>query len=508
MKKILSAVLLLFSFFTYAQQVEINGVRKNEFRGVKSIENKGYYTFYVNERLGKGMVEFMLELYDLNLNLTKKTPIQITKRSQLIGGEFNGKDFLFVFADVAKKQNTFITLDINGNIIKQDVVKHKKFATAGSTEVYPDMSGDGFYITSTVKEKKWGYSIQKLDRNLSTVWDKTVSKDRGMVSIEATESGNGKLVVLTVERATLTSKKVTGRIVEFNSLTGEKGYEYSLYDGEVTGIPSTILIDKDGSIVTAGMYFEGERWDNINSDGIFFLRLSPTGEKMFYNKIDWDNGIQQALKATHRKFSIGSKPKVLFHEIVKTESGYQVISETFRKTVKAATVLAAMGGGSRQDIPVGFTVMDFIIFNYDKNGQPLDINKIEKPYKSILVDGNTARAGGVKLAYYFKKLGLFTYEYSAVSTSGENIIIYSNWEEPVAMGRGTPYVGITTIKMGEESRTNKIPLDKKMTNYASSSGPENDKTGAIRSKPGYVCIYFFNKKDKTINLMLEEIKIN
>jgi hypothetical protein len=508
-------IFLLFTFLlvftiSFSQQVEINGVRASEFRGVQAIENKGYFTFYVNEKIGKGMVEFMLEIYDLDLKLLKQTPIQITKHSTLIGGEFNGNDFLFGFADILKKTNTMVTIDVTGTIIKQEVVKNKKYATAGTMAIYPDMEGDGFFITSSVKEKKWGYSIQKVDRNLSTIWEKTVSNDRGIVAIEATESGNGKLVVITTERPTLMSQKVTAKIVEFNAKTGDKQYEYSLYDGKITGVPSAFLIDKDGSVVTAGMYFDGEKWDNVNSDGIFFLKLSSTGEKEFYTTIDWENGIQKALQSSHRKFAIGSKPKVLFHDIVRTDQGYQVVSETFRKTVKAGTVLAVMNGNRAEDIPVGFTVMDFIIFNYDYAGKPIDINKIDKPYKSITVPGIYAQAGGVKMAYYMKKMRMFTYEFNAkLPGSNENVIVYSNWEEPKGLGYGTPYVGITSIKIGEESKTNKIPLEKRISKYRDYNGnSDNDKTGAIKSKPGYVCIYYYNKKEKTISMVLEELKLN
>src|SRR5688572_12853404 len=219
-KLLLLVFFALMSSYTFAQTAQITGVRKNEFRGVKPIENKGYYTFYVNEKAGKGMVEFMLELYDLDLNLVKKTPILITKNSTMIGGEFNGKDFIFAFYDLGKKQNTFATIDIDGNIIKQEVRQNKKSATAGTVQIFPSMDGDGFFVTQTVKEKKWGYSVEKVDRSLKQIWEKTVTNDRGVVMIEAVETGNNQLIVVTKESASALSKKVYGKIVCFN---GENG---------------------------------------------------------------------------------------------------------------------------------------------------------------------------------------------------------------------------------------------------------------------------------------------
>ncbi|QHL86930.1 hypothetical protein GU926_05555 [Nibribacter ruber] len=501
------AAMLLVGAAGYAQQAQISGVRKAEFRGVEAIKDKGYYTFYVNEKAKNGMMEFILEIFDLDLNLIKKTPITITRSSKLIGGEFNGQDFLFAFSDFSKSQNTFVTVDQQGNLIKQEVRQNRKLATAGSTAIYPSMDGDGFFVTQSVKEKKWGYSIEKLDRNLLPIWEKTVTNDRGMIAIEAVEAGNGQLVAITAERPNAFSTKVLGKIVSFDGTAGEKKFEQPLFDGKVTGIPSAFLIDKSGNITTAGMYFDGDRWDAVNSDGIFFMKLSSTGEKLAYNTMDWDNGIQNTLKATSRKFSIGSKPKVLFHEIVEDAKGdYQIVAETFRKTVKAGTVLAMAAGGNSASIPWGFTVMDYIIFNYDKMGKPLDVNKIEKPYKSIYVDGSIASLGGVSLAYYLRKYKMFTFDFTTrLQGSDEQVIVYSNFED-ATLGKGNPYVGVSSIKMGEASKTTKIPLTKKLSQYTSIS-PDDAKTGALQSKPGYVCMYHYDKKTQTINLVLEELKM-
>lgn len=510
MKKhfILLALLALVSGFGFAQTAQITGVSKNEFRGVKPILNKGYYTFYVNEKAAKGMVEFMLELYDLDLNPIKKTPILISKNSTMIGGEFNGQDFLFAFSDPMKKQNTFATIDSEGNIIKQEVRQNKKMATAGTTAIYPSMDGEGFFVTQLVKEKKWGYSIEKLDRNLSAVWEKTVTKEKGFVGIEAAEAGNGKLVIISAERPSALSNKVFGKIVCFDGATGKIAYEQPLFDGQRTGIPSAVMIDKEGNVVTAGMYFDGEKWDATNSDGVFFMKLSPAGKKLMNNHVDWDKGIQEKLKATSRKFAIGSKPKVLFHEIIEADNGgYQVIAETFRKTMKAGTVLAMAAGGSNADAPWGFTVMDYVIFNYDKNGEPNYINKIEKPYKSGYVPGSIANMGGVSLAYYMKKYKMFTYEFTTkLKDSDKQVIVYTNFED-AGIGTGMPYIGVSTLQMGKESVTNKMPLSKKLAKFTTGGNPEDMRTGAIQSKPGYVCMYYYDKKTQTINLALEELKL-
>jgi hypothetical protein len=495
---------LLTTTMVQSQQVQIDGIRLKEFRGVSSIPDKGYYTYYVNEKSGKGMIEFALELYDLDLNVIKKTTIEVTKNSELTGGEFNGQDFLFVFNDLSKKTNTLVTVDGSGNIIKKKVEETKKFATAGSTAIYPAMDASGFYMTQAVKEKKWGFEVTKLDRDLKELWSKTTTVEKGMVSVASAESGPGKLMVISMERPGLMSKKIYGKVVSFNGATGEKEYEYDLFDGKQTNLPSSFLIEPDGTVATAGMYYDGEKMNGDNSDGIFFLKLDPSGKQVAYKSIDWDNGIQNALKATKRKFSIGSKPKVLFHEIIKESSGnYQVISETFRKAVGATAALSMLAGGSAQDMPMRFTVMDYIIFNFDSKGEPLDINKIEKPYKTMEVAGGIANADGITLANYLKRFKMFTYEFQTVLPSGKQAIVYTNFED-AGLGTGKPYVGVSTIDIGRDTETQKIPVPKKYTSFVTGN-PDNMRAGALKGKPGKICMYVYDKKMKAILMSVEEI---
>lgn len=344
---IMIALLMSNAYLVNAQRAEIRDVRKREFRGVHAIVNKqtqetqGYYTFYVNEKLGGGMVNFVITIFDVNLKLVKQTPITITKRSVVDGSEFDGNDFLFIFNDIAKKKLTYVTVDDKGSIIKTKGIEEKKFA-ATTADVYPS-NNNGFYIVKPIKEKKWGYSVAKVDRDIKTLWEKRFVPTKGIVTVEAIESGSDRIIVIQLTKPTISSKKGKGEIVCMDDKTGKILYKYPLFDGEFTAIPSAFLIDRKGNIVTAGMYFKGERMRSVNSDGLFFLKLSPEGKKIEYNKVDWDAGIQQLLKATSSKISIGSKPKVFFHDIVQSEDGgYQIIAETFRKSMPLKTFRIAI----------------------------------------------------------------------------------------------------------------------------------------------------------------------
>ncbi|MBW8050798.1 MAG: hypothetical protein FVQ77_10780 [Cytophagales bacterium] len=510
---VLFALLISNANLVSAQSAEIRDVRKREFRGVHAIVNKetgeaaGYYTFYVNEKVGGGMINFVIAIYDLELKLIKQTPITISKRSTVDGSEFNGKDFMFVFKDVPKKKLTYVTVDSKGGIIKTKGIVEKKFA-ATTSEVYPS-ANDAFYIVKPIKEKKWGYSVAKTDRNINTLWEKRFMPEKGFVGVEAIESGGDRIIVVQLIKPSALSKKGKGEIVCMDDKSGNILYKYPLFDGVVTNVPSAFLIDSKGNIVTGGMYFAGERMSGKNSDGLFFLKLSPEGKKLTYTRVDWDAGIQELLKATSRKFAIGSKPKVFFHDIVESEDGgYQIISETFRKSMPGISsrlkdlITGRYIGDITQDSkPLNFTVMDFIIFNYDESGKMNNINKIAKDYTKVVCyyPYNSVYYGGLKLAKVVKSYGFFDYAFTTtLPDSKQEVMISRN------MVSANPHIGITSIEVGKESETHKIPIKRgtaRMTGKAASF------IGAIKSKPGYLCVYYYDKKEQTVHLYLEKIQM-
>jgi hypothetical protein len=505
-----SILYLFIAFITtgplvYGQSVEIRDVRKNEFRGVYPIINKmtkvpqGYYTFYVNEKEGAGMVNFIIAIYDLDLKLIKQTPISITKNSTVDGSEYNGEDFLFVFNDLRKKTITYITVDTKGEIIKRkDIIEEKRYAA--TADVYPS-NNSGFYIVKPIKEKKWGYSVERVDRNLNTQWEKRFMPERGFVTVDAVESDEDKIIVIQNVRPTLMSSKAIAEFVCLSDATGDQLFNYSLFDGVSTAQPSAFLIDKDKNIITGGMYFEGEKLDATNSDGIFFLKLSPKGEKLSYNKIDWDNGIQEILQKSKRGFSIGSKPKVYFQDITQgTDGGYQVISETFQKNMQlVSSPLKDMITGRfmgcmncNDSKAVTFEIMDFMFFNFDKAGKLSNINMIEKEHTKVSVYSPYNGYAGLAMAKVVDKFGWFNYSFVTALPSGDKLLVSSNFALSDA------YIGLNTIKAGEVSQMEKIPVDKKSA--------KGGHLACMRGKPGNLCISLFDKKEQVVYMYIQPLK--
>jgi len=507
---ILILLLLVFSHYITAQEVEINNVQKRYFKGVKPIMNQktnepaGYYTYYLEEKVDKDEFRFSLRIFDLDLNLRKEAPIIMPKKTTLDGSTFNGSDFLFVFRNLRDKLTTFMTFDYMGNEIKKlEVPDSKRYLP--TADVFP--AEDGFFVVKSIKEKKIGYAVVKYDRELNEKWESKFVPEKGYAGVEAVEtSGDQIIIVQTVGKSRL-SKNLIGEIVCLDNLSGDVKYNYSLYDGEATCIPSSFLIDKDQNVVTGGMYFDGEKWSAKNSDGIFFLKLSPKGEKMFYSKESWDNGIQKIIKqGSDVRFAIGSKPKVLFEDIIQAKDGsYQIISETFRKSLQMINIkvkdlitgryIGDIGYHNNRDHgnAMNFEILDFIIFNFSTDGNLANLNIIEKPHTNITCYTPYNGYGGLNLARAVREMGWFNYGFMHQLNDSENrIMVSSNFVI------GEPYIGLTTIEKDKVSETTKIMLDRKSSKGGS--------LGVAPAKPGKLFTYLFDKSEKTVYMKIIDMQ--
>lgn len=492
----------------FAQSAELTGVRKREFRGVFPILNKstkaceGYYCFYVNEKEEKGMMNFIIALFDKDFKMIKQTPISITKRSQVDGSEFNGSDFMFLFNDIYKKAVTKVTVDKSGNIIKTlGTIEDKRFeATA---DVYPAGEG-GFFVVQPIKDPKPGYTIERLDRTLKSTWKKTYGVDKGYTYPEEVTVGNGRIAIIQVTGASRMSAKMHGDLVVLDETSGKDLFTYPLYDGTTTAVPSTLLMDETHNIVAGGMYFNGEKWDNTNSDGIFFLKLDPSGKVLIDRREDWDNGIQKIIKdASKKTLTISSKPKVYFHSIVQgVDGGYQIIGETFKKNIVlmnsvlsdqiTGRFIGDINSTTTDNKPVTFEVMDFIIFNFNSKGDMTNVNIIEKEHTKVSCYYPYQNYGGLALAKVVAKYGFFNYAFMMTMPDGkQEFLVSSNFTK-------APNIGFTTILPGEESVTKTIPVDKRTIRGGG--------IGVMPAQPGNVGVYIFDKKEETVLIYNQPVK--
>ena len=522
---ILSFILLLSTGLLAAQEVTIEGLSARGFSGVKSINGEFYYTFYFGEKTdNKGMANFILALYDQNLKSVKNAEIEISKNSELAASAFNGQYFLFIFADLSKKKRTMVTLDKNGIIIKQNVEEDVRAALL-TPDNYPEIHGiseNEFVIVRPEKEKKFGYEIQRVDKNLNSKWTQSFFPEKGVWSVEDSKLSGDKLILLRKEKANaLLGDKHTYSVQSVNLETGEAVYSTALVNEDDGAYPDFIRVDDKGVVATGGMYFKDGKYDDKNSDGLFFALISPDGTISKFSKSSWKK-VKDQIKGDFSSDLVGGRTKVLVEDIIQKKDGnYMVIGETWRKSNSSDNTgsgslrkLGGIGGGSSSSSDSkdkGFTLMDFAFFNFDAKGDLSSIDKVEKVTKEAVIKGSLAEEHGLAMAQNLYKRKFFCYR-NTIEANNKQYIMFKNDDGfkckayflPVGASSVT---GIGSIDMDKwvSEGLNKLGKFSKMAggnkytfgssdNMFETSNPELYKN-IIPAKPGFVLLYqFYNGK--------------
>lgn len=526
--KILLAVMVIAAV-TKGQKVTIEGLSARSFSGVKSINGQYYYTFYFGEKTeNKGMANFVLALYDADLNPVKTAEIEISKDSRLAGSSFNGQYFLFRFSDLVRNKRTTITMDKDGNVIKNDV-EEKVRAALLVADNDPDvhaLNESEFLIISPEREKKFGYEVSIVDKDLNVKWANSFFPDKGSWSIEDTRIVGDKLYLLRREKPSLIGDKYTYAVQGIKLTDGAEVYTTELKDEDDGGFPNFINVNNEGVVATGGMYFKKGKYDEKNSDGLFFALIDQDGKITKMSKTSWKE-VKDEIKGDFSSALVGGKTKVLVEDIIRKDDGtYIVVAETFRKSAADETgagALTKLGGMSSSkgsaDGDKGFTVMDFAFFNFDANGTLTGIDKVEKETKEAIIKGSLADKNGLELAQELYKRKFFSYR-TTMMVDGKQYIMYKNLDGFKTKAYFLPVGSTSTNGAGSidmdkwmSEGLNKVGKVAKWTGQSMKAEFGSEEFGTpkntelyknvIPAKPGYVLIYnFFNGK---MDIWLEPI---
>lgn len=529
MKKFFLALMVagITSLSVNAQEVTLEGISGRSFSGVRTINGQIYYTFYFGEKSEtKGMANFVLALYDQDLKSIKNTNIEISKNSELAASAFNGKYFMFIFADVTKNKRTTVTLDKEGNIVKQKVDEDVKAALL-MPDNYPVIHGlneDEFIVLHPEKVKKYGFEVERMDKDLNSKWTKPYFPEHGTWSIQDSRIVNGKLFILREEKETLLGEKYTYTVQGMNVDNGDQLFATELKNNDDGGFPNFINPTEDGGVITGGMYFKNGKYDDKNSDGLFFAIIAPDGNISKFSKTSWKK-VQDQIKGDFSSALFGGKTKVMVEDIIhKKDGNYMIVTETWRKSNDAENTgdgglrklgkLGGFGGGgsssSSDPHDKGFTVMDFAFFNFDANGELASIDKVDKITKEAVIKGKLADRSGLSMALELYNRRFFCYR-NCIEMNGKQYIVFKNddgykskaYFMPVGATstQGLPFIDMDKWvpeglnKMGQITKWtggNKYTIGDE--EFGQSTNPELYK-GIVPAKEGYMLMYqFFNGK--------------
>jgi hypothetical protein len=524
-KNILFLLALCFAINLHAQEITIETPGIRSFSGVKSINGEIIFTSWFGEKTdNKGMANFVLKLYDKDLKEIKTTTIELTKYSELASYAFSGKYFLFIFVDALKKNRTMITLDAQGNTVqrKSEEDVRRALLIAENFPVIHVLNDEEFLLLRPMRDKKFGFDIERLDKNLVSKWTKSHIPEDGILKAQDSKIQDNKLYLLREQNPTRYSDNFVYSVQCFDLATGDQLYSTDLVNGDDGGAPSFIRIASNGDVATGGMYFKGGKYDDKNSDGLFFSLISSAGAISQFTKTSW-NSIKEKISGEFSSALIGGKTKIMVEDVIKKSDGtYMVICEQFKKANNAnmTGVGAALGGTSASTgtSEVGFTVLDFVFFNFDNSGKLTTIDVVKKESKEARVTGKIATEKGLAIAQYMYGRGFFSYK-GTFMQNDKQIILYRNDEGFKSRAYFLPVgakstEGIPSIDMDRwvSEKLNKVGMFSKAVSgnqYTFNSDSFSNDYELYKNiaafKPGSMLLYDYNTKG--LKIWLEPVPV-
>ncbi|MBI5857968.1 MAG: hypothetical protein HZB42_10035 [Sphingobacteriales bacterium] len=515
MKKLLFVfiVMLGYSLTAPAQKMTVENVHKASARNAAAIKQgsdaKGYYFFFISDKIDKKTNEYTLRITDNTLKVLKDVKFQDSKHVYILESSFNGTDLIFLFynddentfeyqvygAD-GKKKHTY-----NRQLSKKDerFLKNTYLSADDEEETYKGLypvEGNGFVSVmpsredndytfqvdffSTEKNKKWTYTPTEGGKKFIGDY---LGYYKGVVYIEVLRFGG------------MFDQKPDSYILGLSIESGKKLFEKPT-DSKFRFYPASLSLVNEGKAYIYGEYFDVD--GNIMKDkskGFAFWGVDEKGAIISEKYLSWDVEIAKYMDVTS-KGRIADFGFMYLHQFVQTADGkIFAVGEGFKKTASALGILSTVlsNNGNRASVTKA-KVTDMMILTFDQDFNIKGAKVWDKNSNSIELPGGfdfmSTPLLGKLLKYYF---GGFDYAYTQVSNDFSSFsVYYSDFVKEKGSYKGGTFNSISYT-------------DGKFTTDRINTKSDAKFSAIYPSSQGRVLIMDYYKKDKRLEMHIEKM---
>ncbi|MEJ8816704.1 DUF6770 family protein [Lacibacter sp. H407] len=516
--KRLTVLIMLMSFIasTQAQKLSIANIQKSSvLRNSDAIkegsEVKGYYFFYVSDKIDRKTNEYTLQIMDQNLNKLKEVKFQDSKNVTIIESSFNGTDLVFLFynsdanildyqvygADgtkkfsytksISKKDEAYLRM----NYLMDDEDSNFK-------GLYP-VEGKGFISNVPSRDNKdFTFQISYVGTAAKKQWTYVPAMDGKMFVGDYLGTHKNVVYVEMLKYSSRMDRNPDSYILGLSLENGKLLFQKSTNEGKYNFYPISMSVLNDGKAYLYGEYFDkGGNVMKDKSKGFAFIGIDESGKTLSEKYSSWalDLGKHLGVSGSGKIDDFGF---MFLHNMIQTEDGsIYAIGEGYKKAASAlgiaSTILVGAAGGGTSVSTVKLKVTDMLVIKFDPDFTVKEASIYKKSDNDVQLAGgsefmSTQMLGkAVKYGY-----GAFDYAYTQVNRDRSSFsVCYSDYE------RGKGYKGTTFNSITYSD--GKLTQDKIQT--------KSDATRSIvlPARQGQVLIMDYYKKDKKLDLHFEKL---
>ena len=512
MKQVSIFIFLIISFLCQltAQKTTISNVQRSSFRSTDVIkqgaEVKGYYFFYVSDKIDKHTNEYTLRIMDNNLNQLKDVKFLDSKGVTVLESSFNGTDLIFLFYNEEDMTFDFQIFGADGNkkpfIYSRILSKKEKNYL---TEIYQRLTDEessfkgifpveekGFISnTPSIDDGNYTFQINYYSSQKKKQWSFTPFDDYKRVVGDYLGYNNGVVYLEVLKYKSIMSGNPESSLIGLNLETGKMVFDKPT-NGKFKFYPSTISVI-NGQTYLYGEYFKLD--DNIIKDhslGLAFWSIDEKGKVIAEKYNSWATDVAKYLNVS-AKGKIDDFGYLYLHNMVQTAGGdIYAIGEGYRKVASAAGIVTKIIGGGEMSV-AKFQVTNLALVQFDKEFNLKGIKIYEKNENNLELPNGFEFNSSALLGKYIKyATNGFDYRYIQSNMDNSTFsICYSDYE------RSKDYKGGTfksiSFNNGKFSEDKINTLSKASTSWV------------LPGKLGQVLLVDYYKKDKKIEAHFEKL---
>jgi hypothetical protein len=511
MKKLLTMGLLLTMMRpAIGQTFAIENIIKVAPRSLNAIKEgsdvKGYYFFYISDKIDKRTNEYTLKIFDNNLKPLKDIKFQDSKDVNVLESEFNGTDLMFLFYNSKERTFDYQVYGVDGTkkpfsysrelSKKEDNLLRETYNLDDEDHnfkgLYP-VEGKGFIsLMPSREDKDWTFQLDFFSAEKRKQW--TYNPTEGAKKIVGDYLGlnNGVVYLELLKFRTLMDATPDSYIVGLDLATGKQLFEKET-DSKYRFYPAGLSVMNNGKAYLTGEFFDLNA--NIIKDkskGYAFWTIDEKGKVTGEKYCTWDLDMGRYLNVSS-KGKIDNFGFMYLHNIVQTADGnIYAIGEGFKRIADGVGIaLKVLSVGRSSNSVTKLEITDMLLIKFDQNFNVKEAKFFDKNSNNFSYSGADFMSTPL-LAKYIRAHGGFDYAYTQVNKDATAFTVcYSDYERDKEYHGGT----FNSISYND----GKISTDKIKT-----------KTDASYSwvqpgKQGEVLIVDYFKKTKRVEAHFEKL---
>ncbi len=511
---IVATLILMNLFYLEAQNLSIENVYKVTLRNTGAIkegsEVKGYYFFYVSDKIDKRTNEYTLQITDNNLKKIKDIKFQDSKDISILESSFNGTDLIFLFYNEDARTFEYQVYGTDGKkkfSYNRELTKKEKrylemsYLAANDDDdqqykgLYP-IEGKGFISNMPSREDKdYTFQIDFFSSEKRKQWTYVPTEGAKRFIADYLGTYNGVVFLEVLKYGSVMDSKPESVLLGLNLESGKQVFEKPTDNTKYKFYPASMSLLNDGKAIIFGEYFDLN--GNVMKDkslGFAFMGVDEKGTIVSEKYCGWGLELGKYLDVSS-KGKIDDFGYMYVHSIIQTADGNVfAVGEGYKKVASALGILskvAGRGGGGLSAVKVKVTNM--LLIQFDKNFNVKNAKVYEKNSNTEELPGGaefmSAPAMGKLLKYAY---GGFDYAYTQVNKDNTSFTVcYKDYV------KGKDYKGSTfnSITVNE----GKITTDRLNTKSEASS------SSVLPGKQGQVLILDYYKKAKKLDAHFEKL---